>query len=132
MNSTKTKRPLEPSTFIKKQKTELEEDVDLEIQKSLNMVSDIISKGDFNSYNPSDDSKQEKIFHSEKTGKYLAIDCEMVGVGDGGYRSILARVSIVNYHGHVIMDKYVLPTEKVTDYRTAVSGITKQSYIGGN
>ena len=57
-------------------------------------------------------------------GKYIAIDCEMVGVGPGGIRSALARVSIVNFHGHVILDTFVKPIEAVTDYRTSVSGIT--------
>ena len=52
--------------------------------------------------------------------KLLALDCEMVGVGADGKRSILARVSIVNEDGNVIMDKFVAPTERVTDYRTAV------------
>ncbi|XP_028989542.1 RNA exonuclease 4 [Betta splendens] len=53
----------------------------------------------------------------------VAIDCEMVGVGPDGQESILARVSLVNQFGKCIYDKYVKPTEKVTDYRTAVSGI---------
>ncbi|XP_036443937.1 RNA exonuclease 4 [Colossoma macropomum] len=53
----------------------------------------------------------------------VAMDCEMVGVGPDGEDSMLARVSIVNYFGKCIYDKYVKPTEKVTDYRTAVSGI---------
>jgi len=55
--------------------------------------------------------------------KLLALDCEMVGVGFEGKDSILARVSIVNHFGHCVYDKYVRPTEKVTDYRTKVSGI---------
>ncbi|KAM6431330.1 RNA exonuclease 4 isoform 2-T2 [Liasis olivaceus] len=53
----------------------------------------------------------------------VAIDCEMVGVGPTGEDSILARVSVVNLFGKCIYDKYVKPTEEVTDYRTAVSGI---------
>ncbi|MGH0135835.1 UNVERIFIED_CONTAM: hypothetical protein FKN15_029152 [Acipenser sinensis] len=55
--------------------------------------------------------------------KAVAMDCEMVGVGQSGEDSIVARVSIVNHFGKCIYDKYVKPTEKVTDYRTAVSGI---------
>ncbi|KAK9392365.1 RNA exonuclease 4 [Crotalus adamanteus] len=55
--------------------------------------------------------------------KAVAIDCEMVGVGPTGEDSILARVSVVNLFGKCIYDKYVKATEKVTDYRTAVSGI---------
>jgi RNA exonuclease 4 len=58
-----------------------------------------------------------------KLGKYVAIDCEMVGVGPDGVDSALARVSIVNYNGAVLLDCYVKPQEKVTDYRTHVSGI---------
>ncbi|KAJ1918706.1 3'-5' exonuclease [Mycoemilia scoparia] len=59
-------------------------------------------------------------------GKFLAIDCEMVGVGPRGIRSMLARVSLVNYYGVTVMDEFVKPQEKVTDYRTWVSGIRPQ------
>ncbi|CAB5368561.1 unnamed protein product [Rhizophagus irregularis] len=54
----------------------------------------------------------------------VAIDCEMVGVGYGGKASALARVSIVNYYGIKLMDKYVKPKRVITDYRTLYSGIT--------
>ncbi|CAL1543358.1 unnamed protein product [Lymnaea stagnalis] len=57
----------------------------------------------------------------------VAMDCEMVGVGPKGEDSILARVSIVNHFGVCLYDKFVLPTEKVTDYRTHVSGVTPQN-----
>ncbi|KAF1810393.1 ribonuclease H-like protein [Eremomyces bilateralis CBS 781.70] len=57
-------------------------------------------------------------------GKYVSLDCEMVGTGPPPNTiSIPARVSIVNYHLHVLLDVYVLPTVPVTDYRTHVSGI---------
>ena len=65
----------------------------------------------------------ESISEEEKS-RYVAIDCEMVGCGPGGYRSALARVSIVNWDGDVILDKFVRVEEEVTDYRTFVSGIT--------
>ncbi|WFD32650.1 3'-5' exonuclease [Malassezia sp. CBS 17886] len=55
-------------------------------------------------------------------GHYMAVDCEMVGVGMHG-ASALARVSLVNWHGCVVLDAFVRPGEKVTDYRTWVSGI---------
>lgn len=58
-----------------------------------------------------------------EAGTYVAIDCEMVGVGPNGSESILARVSIVNWHGAVLLDTFVRPKEKVTDYRTWVSGV---------
>lgn len=55
--------------------------------------------------------------------KALAMDCEMVGVGPKGEESIVARVSLVNQHGWCVYDKHVKPTQPVTDYRTAVSGV---------
>lgn len=58
-----------------------------------------------------------------RLGKFVAIDCEMVGVGPDGTDSALARVSLVNFHGAVLLDCYVKPQEAVTDYRTHVSGI---------
>merc|ERR1719357_510238 len=58
--------------------------------------------------------------------KVLGLDCEMVGVGRDGTDSILARVSIVNHFGHCVYDKFVAPREKVTDYRTQVSGVRPQ------
>lgn len=62
-----------------------------------------------------------------EAGKYVAVDCEMVGVGpDPDNDSALARVSIVNYHGNQLYDSFVLPKEPVTDYRTFVSGITSE------
>jgi RNA exonuclease 4 len=48
----------------------------------------------------------------------------MVGVGPDGVESALARVSIVNFFGHPVLDKFVKTKERVTDYRTEVSGIT--------
>jgi len=62
--------------------------------------------------------------------KIIGMDCEMVGVGMTGTDSILARVSIVNHFGHKIYDKFVAPREKVTDYRTAVSGVRPEDLQG--
>lgn len=47
----------------------------------------------------------------------------MVGFGPEGTEDMLARVSIVNYFGQVLLDAYVRPTERVTDWRTKYSGI---------
>lgn len=58
-----------------------------------------------------------------EVGKYIAIDCEMVGVGEGGYGHALARVSIVDFHGRQVYDSYVRPQERVVDWRTRISGI---------
>ncbi|XP_062064385.1 RNA exonuclease 4 [Lepus europaeus] len=61
----------------------------------------------------------------------LAMDCEMVGVGPEGKESIVARVSIVNQYGKCVYDKFVKPTEPVTDYRTAVSGVRPENLKQG-
>ncbi|THU90509.1 ribonuclease H-like protein [Dendrothele bispora CBS 962.96] len=62
-------------------------------------------------------------------GKYLALDCEMVGVGIDGTESSLARVSLVNFHGAVIMDEFVKQRERVVDYRTQWSGVRESDMI---
>ncbi|XP_050165657.1 apoptosis-enhancing nuclease isoform X3 [Myiozetetes cayanensis] len=61
-----------------------------------------------------------------RPGKYVAIDCEMVGTGPQGRLSELARCSVVNYEGDVIYDKYIQPELPIVDFRTRWSGITKQ------
>ncbi|OMO74906.1 hypothetical protein CCACVL1_16418 [Corchorus capsularis] len=52
----------------------------------------------------------------------LAMDCEMVGVGQGN-KSALGRVSLVNKWGNVVYDEFVRPVEWVVDFRTRISGI---------
>ncbi|KAJ2815628.1 3'-5' exonuclease [Coemansia sp. 'formosensis'] len=88
-------------------------------------------KAPSNSRRPSASDTKLSKEKREAIGKYLAIDCEMVGAGFKGSRSMLARVSIVNYYGHVILDTYVQPLEPVTDYRTWVSGIRKADLARG-
>ncbi|KXG51032.1 Exonuclease, RNase T/DNA polymerase III [Penicillium griseofulvum] len=63
-------------------------------------------------------------------GKYVAMDCEMVGVGPNpDSDSALARVSVVNFNGDQIYDSYVRPKEMVTDWRTHVSGIAPKHMV---
>ena len=59
---------------------------------------------------------------------YVACDCEMVGVGPSD-RSELARVSLTDWSGKTVYDKFVKPRGKVTNYRTWVSGIRKRDLI---
>lgn len=96
--------------------------------------------------------------HSEsdaraRIGKYVAIDCEFVGVGPEGSENALARVSIVNFHGTVahqtkskvaycvcvcvcagntVLDTFVRPQERVVDFRTAVSGVRPSDILPVN
>lgn len=53
----------------------------------------------------------------------MAIDCEFVGIGERSEDHALARVSIVNYHGVVLLDTFVRPAHQVTDYRAEITGI---------
>lgn len=68
--------------------------------------------------------------HVKDAGKYVGMDCEMVGVGPDGIESALARVSLVNYHGEVLLDTFVRPVGRITDYRTAVSGVEPHHLVG--
>ncbi|PGH35659.1 nucleolar protein 53 [[Emmonsia] crescens] len=67
----------------------------------------------------------EGLSPTAEVGKYVALDCEMVGVGPNPDRdSALARVSVVNYNGEQVYDSFVRPKETVTDWRTHVSGVS--------
>lgn len=72
-----------------------------------------------------------KPYSFDGVTKVVGMDCEMVGVGDDGKESILARVSIVNQYGCCVYDKFVRPTERVTDYRTKVSGVRRTDLTNG-
>lgn len=61
-----------------------------------------------------------------KESEFVALDCEMVGVGDGGHSSSAARVTVIDWFGTVLLDEFIQQTEPVTDYRSFVSGITPQ------
>jgi RNA exonuclease 4 len=69
----------------------------------------------------------ESQLSQDYKSKFVAIDCEMVGVGPGGETSALARVSLVDWNGNCLFDTFVKVPTKVTDYRTSVSGITRKA-----
>ncbi|SCU85394.1 LANO_0C04148g1_1 [Lachancea nothofagi CBS 11611] len=72
------------------------------------------------------DMADRSLNRASEVGKYVAIDCEFVGVGPDGKDSALARATVVNFFGHVVLDVFVKPQEKVTDWRTWVSGVRPQ------
>jgi RNA exonuclease 4 len=55
--------------------------------------------------------------------QYVALDCEMVGIGTEGKQSALARVSLVDWNLNVLLDTFVQVPMRVTDFRTHVSGV---------
>ena len=67
------------------------------------------------------------LSNNVEIGKFLSLDCEMVGVGGDEDRSVLARASVVNFHGTQVYDSFVRPKEYVTDWRTHVSGVSPKN-----
>ena len=67
---------------------------------------------------------KNESYLTKSSKKFIALDCEMVGGLTN--KSLLARVSIVDYNGSVLLDLYVIPNDKIGDYRTKYSGITKR------
>jgi DNA polymerase III epsilon subunit-like protein len=53
--------------------------------------------------------------------KVLGVDCEMVRTSAGHE---LARISVVQSDGVIVMDEFVMPTNPIEDYVTEFSGIT--------
>lgn len=88
--------------------------------------------GTYKRHNKNKRARNSKmIFNSNNltlpnTNQFVALDCEMVGVGPNGTKSSLARVTIINFRGKVLMDEHIRQKQTVTDYRTFVSGITKE------
>jgi RNA exonuclease 4 len=71
------------------------------------------------------DKPKKKPTDIKKSHSHLiALDCEMV---EGTtIEHMLARVSLVDFEGRIVYDAYVKPTEAVVDYRTGITGITKE------
>ena len=65
----------------------------------------------------------------------LLVTCEVVSGRATPQLSLgsaqLFRCAIVNSHGHVLFDKFVRPKERVTDFRTCVSGIRPRNLKEG-
>lgn len=54
----------------------------------------------------------------------LALDCEMVKTEGDNFE--LARISMINWSGEVVLDELVKPSRPVIDYLTAYSGMSKE------
>jgi len=67
--------------------------------------------------------KLQATITPEERSRYLAVDCEMVGIGTNGKVSCLARVSLTDFDGKVVLDSFVTVPDRVTDFRTWVSGV---------
>ena len=76
----------------------------------------------------SDDDDSLEIKEQER---YVALDCEMVGLGHAGKTSALARACLVDYNGKVLYDRFVRPKGYVTDFRTKYSGVRQSDLRKG-
>ncbi|CAO3600688.1 unnamed protein product [Absidia cylindrospora] len=72
---------------------------------------------------PEDWKETKAALEPAKKKRLIAVDCEMVLTAGG---SALARVSLLDEDGEVLLDEYVLPDEPIVDYLTEYSGITKK------
>jgi RNA exonuclease 4 len=72
---------------------------------------------------------QEAPLSLEEQAQYVALDCEMVGIGLNGTKSSVARVTLVGWNGDVLLDEFIQQSQPVTDYRTFVSGVTEEDLI---
>jgi len=113
---------------MKKKSKSVKEDSDLKQKRVMGILfdvdEDLPNEAQLESQNLEDKLVKGKSYAG--LTKYIAMDCEMVGVGEGGKKSVLARCSIVNSNGHCVYDTFVKAREEVTDYRTWVSGVRKE------
>ena len=72
-----------------------------------------------------EDKRAQKLqqIPDDVKAQYVALDCEMVGIGTDGKKSALARVSLVDWNFNVVLDSFVKVPIRVTDFRTHVSGV---------
>ncbi|KAJ6228940.1 RNA exonuclease rexo1 / reco3 family member-related [Anaeramoeba flamelloides] len=75
--------------------------------------------------NSTEGENQEEDKKPIKIGKYLSFACDTCISKAQKEEEIIARVSIINYEGKVVYDTYVKPAEYITNYRTSITGITK-------
>lgn len=75
--------------------------------------------------NKNNQQKTDVELSLEEQAQYIALDCEMVGIGRKGMKSSVAQVTLVGWNGEVIFQEFVKQEQEVTDYRTFVSGVTK-------
>jgi len=113
---------------MKKKSKSVKEDSDLKQKRVMGILFDVDEDLPNGAQLESQNLEDKLVKGKSYAGltKYIAMDCEMVGVGEGGKKSVLARCSIVNSNGHCVYDTFVKAREEVTDYRTWVSGVRKE------
>ncbi|KAI0005440.1 hypothetical protein BJV74DRAFT_804377 [Russula compacta] len=64
--------------------------------------------------------KPPKILRPEH---FMAVSAQIIYTGDTANIPLLARVSLADYRGNVVLDTFVRPIHQVTNYRTAETGL---------
>jgi len=128
LKSTRTAQP--PQNGLKKRQRPTEVTTPPRARKAPRMEEIKLPSEAARKYVHAPDKVNSGLSTTTEIGRYVAVDCEMVGVGPNPDKeSALARVSVVNYNGDQIYDSYVRPKEQVTDWRTAVSGILPKHMV---
>ncbi|CAD5223974.1 unnamed protein product [Bursaphelenchus okinawaensis] len=63
-----------------------------------------------------------------ETSPVFVVDCEMCQTT--ACKSELTRVTLIDEEGNIVIDSFVKPKNKITDYVTCFSGVTKESLEG--
>lgn len=95
-------------------------------KKSFPSIKELLMERDQLAKTTKEDEKMQKKMDSVPDAvkkQYVALDCEMVGIGTDGKKSALARVSMVDWEYTVVLDTFVQVPTRVTDFRTWVSGV---------
>ena len=95
-------------------------------KKNFPSIKDLLKEKDQQAKDQKEAEKLQKKMASipeDLKRRYVALDCEMVGIGTDGKKSALARVSMVDWDGKVMLDTFVQVPTRVTDFRTHVSGV---------
>lgn len=66
----------------------------------------------------------------EKPPRVFSLDCEMVQTGSTNKDLSLARLTVLDASGAIVMDEFCAPELQVVDYLTPFSGITKEMLCG--
>ncbi|KAI0271571.1 hypothetical protein BC834DRAFT_450707 [Gloeopeniophorella convolvens] len=62
--------------------------------------------------------------------KFMAVSAQIVyGTGDTINVPMVARVSVADYRGNMLLDTLVRPTQEVTDHRTAQTGLVAAHFV---
>lgn len=90
--------------------------------KSFPRINDLIAAHEAEQKKQKEVETRKPVPEDEQQ-RYVALDCEMVGIGAGGKQSALARVSMTGWNHEVLLDTFVQVPDRVTDFRTHVSGV---------